>query len=173
MSRAAERTTSAWRHDPAGARLLDEAPERLESSSPDLTERLERMVRDWQGAVLDIVRSEARAKRSAARLMSYGVNAAGLVVMVAVFAHTGGLTGGEVAVAGGTSALAQKVLEALLGDQAVRDLAASARADLRRRVETLLAAERDRFTRLLDGSGLDAVAAGELHEAVRTVGRAR
>ena len=50
--------------------------------------------------------------------------------MIAVFAHTGGLTGAEVAVAGGTSAVGQRVLEALLGDQAVRTLAAQAREDL-------------------------------------------
>ena len=37
---------------------------------------------------------------------------AGAVVMVAVFASTGGLTGGEVAVAGGTTAVGQRVLEA-------------------------------------------------------------
>ena len=63
--------------------------------------------------------------------MSFGVNGAGLAVMVAVFAQTGGLTGAEVAVAGGTSAVGQKVLEAVFGDAAVRSLAARAREDLR------------------------------------------
>ena len=47
--------------------------------------------------------------------------------MLAVFAQTGGLTGAEVAVAGGTTAAGQRILEALLGDQAVRTLAARAR----------------------------------------------
>ncbi len=50
--------------------------------------------------------------------------------MLAVFVQTGGLTGAEVVVAGGTSAVGQKVLEAILGDQAVRTLAATAREDL-------------------------------------------
>ena len=40
--------------------------------------------------------------------------------MLAVFLQTGGLTGAEVVVAGGTSALGQRVLEAVFGDQAVR-----------------------------------------------------
>ena len=55
--------------------------------------------------------------------------------MLAVFLQTGGLTGAEVVVAGGTSALGQRVLEAVFGDQAVRTLAARAREDLMARVE--------------------------------------
>ncbi len=65
--------------------------------------------------------------------------------MLAVFAHTGGLTGAEVVVAGGTSALGQKVLEAIFGDQAVRTLAAQARDDLLERVDRLLREDAERF----------------------------
>jgi hypothetical protein len=72
-----------------------------------------------------------------------------------VFASTGGLTGAEIAVAGGTSALSQKVLEALFGDQAVRRLAQRAREDLLDRVERLLAREEDRFrARLAPAAGV-------------------
>ena len=80
--------------------------------------------------MFELVSREAAGKRSTARIASLGVNGAGLVVMIAVFAHTGGLTGAEVAVAGGTSAVGQRVLEAMLGDQAVRTLAERAREDL-------------------------------------------
>ena len=65
--------------------------------------------------------------------------------MVAVFAQTGGLTGGEVAVAGGTTAVGQRVLEAVFGDAAVRSLAARAREDLQARADALLRYEQDRF----------------------------
>ena len=110
------------------------SPARSASSSrcrPDFPEAAAAQVRDWQGAVLDLVRSQGADKRSRARLLSWGVNGAGAVVMVAVFAQTGGLTGGEIAVAGGTTALGQRVLEAVFGDAAVRSLAARAREDLR------------------------------------------
>jgi len=60
------------------------------------------------------------------------------------------LTGAEVAIAGGTSAVGQKLLEALLGDQAVRRLTTEARADLERRVGQLLEAEVARFAAALD-----------------------
>ena len=103
------------------------------------------MVRAWQGDVFDLVSREAAGKRTSARIASLGVNGAGLVVMLAVFAHTGGLTGAEVVVAGGTTAVGQRVLEALLGDQAVRTMAARAREDLLRRTRELLDAEAGRY----------------------------
>ena len=71
--------------------------------------------------------------------------------MLAVFASTGGLTGLEAVVAGGTSAVGHKLLEALLGDQAVRTLAARARDDLMERVDDLLRDEAERFAALLEG----------------------
>jgi energy-coupling factor transporter ATP-binding protein EcfA2 len=141
---AAERVAERWRRDPAGPALLAEVP-RAEQSSPALRDAVADMVREWQGHVFELVRSEAAGKRTTARLASLGVNGAGLTVMIAVFASTGGLTGAEIVVAGGTSAVGQRVLEAIFGDQAVRTLAARAREDLLRRVERLFADEARRF----------------------------
>ncbi len=172
--RAAERVTSQWRRTPGGAALLDEAAAggaRLDRSSPDFTKRLPRVVRDWQGAVLELVRREGADRRTTARFLAYGINGGALVVMVAVFASTAGLSGGEVAVAGGAGVLGQKVLEAVLGDQAVRALAAKARADLRDRVDALLSDEGARFTRLL--ARVDGSSSAALREALRAVERAR
>ena len=53
--------------------------------------------------------------------------------------------------AGGTAVLAQKVLEAIFGDQAVRDMAAKARKLLLEHVQELYAAERRRYDVALDG----------------------
>jgi hypothetical protein len=92
--------------------------------------------------------------------------------MIAVFAHTGGLTGGEVVVAGGASALAQKLLEAVFGDEAVRRLAATARTDLLERVERVLGDEADRYLRLLDRAQVDPGLAAELRAALATVAAA-
>jgi len=149
--RAAERAAAAWRGRPAGRALLDGAP-RLDAASADLLERTRAEVRAWQGEVFELVRREAAGKRSTARIASLGVNGAGLVVMLAVFTHTGGLTGAEVAIAGGTSAAGQRLLEALLGDQAVRTLAATAREELLRRARGLLDSEARRYEDLLAGA---------------------
>ena len=171
--RAAERTVTAWRSLPGGAGLVAGREGDLERVSPDFPEAAAAQVRDWQGFVLDLVRSEGADKRTQARLLSWGVNGAGAVVMVAVFAHTGGLTGGEVAVAGGTTALGQRVLEAVFGDAAVRSLAARAREDLERRADELLRYEEERFDALVDGAAPDPADADALRAAARALADTR
>ena len=128
--RAAEQAAGAWRVGGAGARRCSTAPGG--STPPRPTSRRARASRSAPGRARCWSWSGPRAPASAttARLASLGVNGAGLTVMIAVFASTGGLTGAEVVVAGGTSALGQKVLEAIFGDQAVRTLAARAREHL-------------------------------------------
>jgi hypothetical protein len=163
--RAAERAAEAWRGRPAGRALL-EGTTRLDAASPTLLDRTREEVRAWQGDVFDLVSREAAGKRTTARVASLGVNGAGLVVMLAVFASTGGLTGAEVVVAGGTSAAGQRILEALLGDQAVRTMAARAREMLLGRTRTLLAEESARFRELLDPVTPPPDAAARLRELV-------
>ena len=148
---AAEDTVTAWRGLPGGAGLVAGRERELATVGPAFAEAAGRTVRDWQGAVLELVRGEGAGKRSRARLLSWGVNGAGAVVMVAVFAQTAGLSGAEVAVAGGTTVVGQRVLEAVFGDSAVRQLAERARRDLDERTAVLLAGEQARFTELLAG----------------------
>jgi hypothetical protein len=93
--------------------------------------------------------------------------------MVAVFAQTGGLTGGEIAVAGGTTAVGQRVLEAVFGDAAVRSLAARAREDLEARADELFRYEQDRFDARLAAVAPAPGAAGELRTAVAALTAAR
>jgi energy-coupling factor transporter ATP-binding protein EcfA2 len=169
--RAAERTARAWRERVAGQALLA-GTTGLDRASVGLEAATEDEVRAWQGVVFDLVREEGASKRATARLASLGVNGAGLTVMLAVFAHTGGLTGAELAVAGGTSALSQKVLEAIFGDQAVRTLAAQAREDLFARVERLLREDAARFDALLDEAAPEAESFARLHGAVEAIRRA-
>ena len=170
--RAAERTVRRWRDRAEGRALLGDR-RGLDAASPALAPSTEDEVRAWQGAVFELVRTEGADKRTTARLASLGVNAAGLTVMLAVFVQTGGLTGAEAVVAGGTSALGQKVLEAIFGDQAVRELAARARADLLERVDRILGQERSRFTAALADVAPDPDAADRLDAALATVKRAR
>jgi energy-coupling factor transporter ATP-binding protein EcfA2 len=170
--RAAERAAAAWRGRPAGRALL-EGGARLDAASADLLPRTRDEVRAWQGEVFELVSREAAGKRSTARVASLGVNGAGLVVMLAVFAQTGGLTGAEIAVAGGTTAAGQRILEALLGDQAVRTLATRAREMLLQRTHKLLAGESERFHALLGPLAPEPHAAQRLREALGSVERVR
>lgn len=168
---AAERAAHAWSESPAGRALVEGAPG-LTRASEELRADTREQVRAWQGYVMDLVRTEGAAKRTTARLASLGVNGAGFTVMLAVFASTGGITGLEAVVAGGTSAVGHKLLEALLGDQAVRSLAARARDDLTDRVDRLLRDETERFAAVLEGKAPEPEAVARLHSAIDAVRRA-
>ena len=170
---AAERTVAAWRATAGGAGLLAGRERELERASAGFAEAAARQVRAWQGRVLELVAEQGTDKRATARALSFGVNGAGLAVMVAVFAHTGGLTGAEVAVAGGTGAVGQKVLEAIFGDAAVRSLAVRARHDLAERTEQLLSGERERFTSLVAAAVPEPDAAARLRVALAGLAVAR
>lgn len=176
---AAEDAAAAWRADPAGAGLLDGGPPggpgpALARSSPGFRATVERMVRDWQAGVLELVRREGGSRRATARAAAYGVNATGLLVMIAIFATTNVIAAPlEVAVAGGIPVLSQKVLEAIFGDQAVRRLAESARTDLLERVAQLLDDERERYDALLATQAPDPAAAARLERALTAVERSR
>ena len=170
---AAERAEESWRSLTAGQRLLETAGRDLGRASRDLRAKTERAVREWQQGVLDLVRSEGSERRATARVLAYGVNGLGVALMVVVFAHTAGLTGAEVGVAGGTAVIGQRILEAVFGDQAVRRLAELARIDLRERVEALFAEEHARYLDLLDRSPVDPSAAERLRAVSRDVDDAR
>ncbi|MEV7965572.1 ABC transporter [Sphaerisporangium sp. NPDC088356] len=170
---AAERTLEAWSGMPAGRDVVERAGAvsagRLGRASSTLPERASSAVRAWQGYVLELVAKEGAEKRTTARLASFSVNGAGLLLMLMVFSATGGLTGIEVGIAGGTSVLSQKLLEAVFGDQAVRTLTQAAREDLQQRVREVLDAEASRFTSLLEGVGPPEDMSASLRQAARTV----
>ncbi|MGI5212454.1 ABC transporter [Plantactinospora sp. CA-290183] len=168
---AAEQSHSAWQAHPAGAALL--TPE-LARPGADLPERAERLVRDWQRGVLELVRTTGGDKRFVARSAAYAVNATGLAVMIAVFASTAFIpTGLEVAAAGGTTVAAQKVLEAIFGDQAIRTLANRARADLMTMVGTLLDEEAARYLTRTSAAGVHGDPGERLRRAAELVRDAR
>jgi len=170
---AAERVVASWSSRPGGAALITDRRDELSHRTPDIAERSARAIRDWQGYVLDLVRAEGQSRRTTARFLSLGVNGLGVALMVAVFAHTGGLTGIEVGVAGGTGVVSQRVLEAVFGDQAVRSLTMKAREDLGERVGALLQEERARFDAMLAAVTVDPQTGPELRAALRAVEVAR
>jgi GTPase SAR1 family protein len=169
---AASTATRSWKKLPGGADLVGQHPG-LAKAAPDLTERVERLIRDWQGEVLELVREEAGSRRATARYLAFGVNGLAVLLMIVVFSMTAGLTTGEIAIAGGSAVLAQRLLEAVFGDQAVRSMAAKARAALLVRVGQLYDEERARFERVLEEVAVREHAAEELRAAAAGVEAAR
>jgi hypothetical protein len=170
---AAERAEASWQANAAGRALIESADIDLSRSSPDFDRRATRAIRDWQGAVLDLVADEGMTKRSRARFYALGINGIGVALMIVVFAHTGGLVGAEIGVAGGTAVLAQRILEAVFGDQAIRRLAQTAKDDLDARVQALLADELVRYHKILDGLAVDSEHSERLLAAAAAVESAR
>ncbi len=166
---AAERAEAAWAANAAGRQVLQSSREDLAHSSPDFAGAVSRTIRDWQGDVLDIVSEVGASKRNTARYLALGVNGLGVALMVVVFSQTGGITGAEVGVAGGTALLAQRLLEAVFGEDAVRRLAKQAKDRLDERIEALMADELNRYLRALADTGVDAAGADAVREAVATL----
>jgi hypothetical protein len=145
----------------------------LASPRPEEVAEVERLVRDWQGEVLDLVRGEGRDRRTTARVLSFGVNGVGVILMLLVFSHTGGITGGEVGIAGGSAVLAQRILEAIFGDQAVRDMADQARRKLMAKAEQLYDGEQARLHAAVAAVEVGAGQAARLEAASTAVQAAR
>lgn len=170
VERADRETRRAWQTLPGGRTALDGLPDAPAATDrPRLAEEVAAEVRSWQRALLDRVRAEGEDRRVRARMLSLGVNASGVTLMLVVFAFSGGLTGLEIGVAGGTAVVGQKVLEMVFGDQAVRDLARHAQRDLEERVERLVERHRRPWLDRVDGLGADADAAPALREAAAAV----
>ncbi len=152
---AAERAQQGLLADGAGRALL--AGRSWDRATEGFSDRAATTIRDWQNFIIDLVRTEGQGKRTSARVLAFGVNGVGVVLMILAFSATGGLMGAEIAIAGGTAVLAQRLLEAIFGEDGVRRLALTAREDLLARVDRLLESEKRRFLDLLsdEGTGAD------------------
>lgn len=170
---AAERAEAAWSANPAGRELLARTEQDLGRSSVGYPAATALAIRNWQADVLELVQSEGGTKKSTARFLALGVNGVGVALMMVVFSHTAGLTGAEVGVAGGTAVLAQRVLEAVFGEDAVRKLTKRAKADLDARVEALQADELARYLKVLDDTGVRPDQAERIRQAVAALNDAR
>ncbi|WIM68097.1 GTPase domain-containing protein [Corynebacterium breve] len=156
--------TRSWSHLGSQApELRAQADQALATSSPQISEAAAQLVRDWQHSLVEHIQETAGAKRMRARVMSIGLNVVTVALMLVVFASTAGLTGGELAIAGGSAVVGQKLLETIFGEDTVRRMVKQARDDLDLRVRALLADERARFhsvtAPLIEGTSSDALRA--------------
>jgi hypothetical protein len=171
LSLACEQVDAAWRAEPAGLALL--AGSDMARPDPDVVQRAADLVRDWQGDVLAMIRTEGADRRSTARALAYGVNGMALTLIVLVFSATGGLTGVEVGIAGGSAVLAQKVLEAVFSEDAVRRMAEQSRELLGVRVAAFLDLGAAGFRSRIERLGPDRAAGAALRLAASEAAMAR
>jgi len=170
---AAETAASrSWSHTGSVApELRADADPALARASADISEQAAQLVRDWQQDMVTRIQDTAGDKRQRARIVSFGLNVVTVALMLAVFASTAGITGGEVAIAGGSAVVGQKLLETIFGEDTVRRMVTEAREDLNQRLGELFAAERDRYHAFTDPL-LEGATAEQLREATAEAKRA-
>ena len=182
-ARASENTRTRWRASRAGrsllARLDAPTPEKnagakgdvkgeVQSAEDIFSAAVAEQIRLWQGSVLEMIREEGADKRKRARFLSLGVNATAVMLMVAAFSLTGGITGIEAGIAGGSGVVGTKLLESIFGEDAVRRMATRARTDLLERMADLLTEHAQPFTAVLEETDPQADAE-DIHRAAEQV----
>ena len=146
----------------------DEAKGEVQSAEDIFSAAVAEQIRLWQGSVLEMIREEGADKRKRARFLSLGVNAAAVMLMVAAFSLTGGITGIEAGIAGGSGVVGTKLLESIFGEDAVRRMATRARTDLLERMVDLLTEHAQPFTAVLEETDPQAEAE-DIHRAAEQV----
>ena len=149
---AARRVASVWMEDPYGQRALA-VDAGLWGASVGLGERLSTELEAWALEIGEEIRKLGEQRKGWAQAASIGVNALGTSAVLAVFVHTGGLTGAEVGITAATAVVNQKLLEAVFGEANVAAFVGRAREALGRILDEAFAAERARYDRVL-GAGV-------------------
>ena len=151
---AARRTATSWSDERSTRELVADDPS-LWSTSAEFETDLRARLEAWLEGIAEDVQRTGGKKRVIAKGASIGVNAAGVGVMVATFAHSGGITGAEVGVAAGTAFLNQKLLEALFGEAALVEMITRARTSLAEAIDAAFREEVARYEALVpDGAAL-------------------
>ena len=159
---AARRVASEWSSRAGPADQLARDPS-LWSASPDLATRIRPRLGDWVASIATEVQARGAGKRDLAFGVSLGVNALAVAAMVGVFAHTAGVTGTELGIVAATGFLNQKLLQAIFGEAAMREMIAGARERLEALLGDEFSKERMRYDRLT----ADPVALRALAEEMR------
>ncbi len=161
---AARRVANEWSSRAGPAEQLAHDPS-LWSASPDLAARVRPRLHEWVASIATDVQARGAGKRDLAFGVSLGVNALAVAAMVGVFAHTAGVTGTELGIVAATGFLNQKLLQAIFGEAAMREMIAGARERLEALLGDEFSKERNRYDRLTADPPELRVLAGELRAA--------
>ncbi|WP_028642917.1 dynamin family protein [Nocardioides sp. URHA0020] len=159
---AAATTAARWAELGTAGPVLAVADVDLSRASGGLRRGVEGEVRAWQQQLTELVKSDDGERRTS-RYLAYGARGLAVTLAVCVLADTapaGAASGAEVG---------RTLLDAVFGAEHARSLVARGRADLERRIGTLLVAEEARALGLLDALGLDEGAGQQVRRAARRV----
>ncbi len=168
---AASKTAAIWVDDSHGAVALSEEAE-LWGSSAGSGSELKAELGEWMEVIGDEIQVMGAQLKGRAQAASIGLNVLGTSAILAVFIHTGGLTGAEIGIGAATAVLNQKLLEAIFGEANVAAFVDRARVRLDRILDSVFTSEQQRFITALgpmaDKSDLAADLRRAAHAAART-----
>ena len=141
---AAAATADRWTERQLGRRALGDHPD-LWGSSTGLIEELQVKLENWASGIASEIHEMGQNRKGVAKVASLGVNVVGTGAIIAVFAHTGGLTGTEAGIAAVTAVLNQALLEAIFGEGNVAAFVKRSRLRLDEIVATAIDSELRRF----------------------------
>lgn len=168
VDEAAAETASSWASNPHGTVALEADPA-LWGVSPGLADELDAELGAWATGISGEIAEMGENLRGFAKVASLGVNVVGTGAMLAVFIHTGGLTGAEAGVAAVTAVVNQTLLEAIFGEGNVAKFVDSARARLDAIISQVMEAEASRFDGSLPVAVSSAGSAEELLQVAETL----
>ena len=159
---AATTTAAGWAELGTAGPILAVTDGDLSRASGGLRRSVEGEVRAWQQQLTDLVKADDGERRTS-RYLAYGARGLAVTLAVCVLADTapdGADNGADIG---------RVLLDAVFSAEHSAALIARGRADLERRIGTLVAGERARALGLLDALGLDEDAERQVRSAARRV----
>jgi len=168
---AAAKTVAIWVDDAHGAMALSKEAA-LWGSSPDSVSELTAQLEEWMEVIGDEIQVMGAQRKGRAQAASIGLNVLGTSAILAVFIHTGGLTGAELGIGAATAVLNQKLLEAIFGEGNVAAFVNRARARLDLILDSVFTSEKHRFIAALGPMAETTDLAFDLRRAAHAASRA-
>ncbi|MGH8926789.1 MAG: hypothetical protein ACRDWH_00440, partial [Acidimicrobiia bacterium] len=169
---SARRAATAWMEERHGSEALATDPS-LWGASPDLAVGLQTHLQEWAEEIGAEIRTMGSQRKGRALAASVGLNVLGTSAILAVFIHTGGLTGAELGIGAATAVINQKLLETIFGEANVAAFVNRARLRLDAILDESFNRERERFLTALGQLATPTDLAAELralaHRATRVM----
>lgn len=167
---AAAKTAAVWADEPHGAMALSDDGG-LWGASPGMSADLNAQLMEWMEQIGDEMQVMGAQRKGRAQAASIGLNVLGTSAILAVFIHTGGLTGAELGIGAATAVLNQKLLEAIFGEGNVAAFVNRARARLDQILHSVFETEQRRFVSALGPKAESTDLGSELRRAAHAAAR--
>jgi hypothetical protein len=136
-----------------------------------MASELKAQLEEWMEVIGDEIQVMGAQLKGRAQVASVGLNVLGTSAILAVFIHTGGLTGAEIGIGAATAVLNQKLLEAIFGEGNVAAFVNRARARLDLILDSVFISEQQRFISALGPMAVTTDLASDLRRAAHAASR--